>query len=163
MTVVNRLREGDRWIPLAFLAGFLVVLGANIALVVLSLSSWSGLTTERSYAQGLAYNQALAAARAQEELGWQPELIVEGLETQIASVHFSLSDRDGWPVAAESVRLRFVRPTQSGLDVEIALARRGGSDFRGEVALPLPGVWDVYLLARKGEVKYHMTERVVLK
>jgi nitrogen fixation protein FixH len=163
MSVLDRLREGDRWIPWAFLAGFLVVLAANATLVIMALSSWTGLTTEHAYAQGLNYNQTLAAARAQEALGWQAELSVEAEDPRRAEVRFSLTDRDGWPVRAEWVRARFVRPTQSGQDVEITLATRGGTDYRGQAELPLPGLWDLHVLAVKGEARFRTTERVVLK
>ncbi len=163
MSVLNWLREGDRWIPFVFLAGFLVVLAANATLVIVALNSWSGLTTERSYAQGLDYNQTLAAARAQEALGWQAELTVEAQGPRRAEVHFSLTDRHGRPVKVESVRARFVRPTQSGQDVDITLTTRGGTDYRGEAELPLPGLWDLHVLAIKGEERFGMTERVVLK
>jgi nitrogen fixation protein FixH len=163
MSVLDRLRAGDRWIPWAFLAGFLVVLAANATLVIVALSSWSGLTTERAYAQGVNYNQNLAAARAQEALGWQAELTVEAQDPELAEVRFSLTDRDGWPIKLDLVRVRFVRPTQSGQDVEITLATRGGTDYRGEAELPLPGLWDLHVLAVKGEARFQTTERVVLK
>jgi nitrogen fixation protein FixH len=163
MNVLDRLREGDRWIPWAFLAGFLVVLAANVTLITVALSSWTGLTTERAYAQGLDYNRTLAAARAQDALGWQAELTVEARDPQWAEVRLSLTDREGRPIRAELVRVRFVRPTQSGQDVEITLATRGGTDYRGEAELPLPGLWDLHLLAVQGEARYQTTKRVVLK
>ena len=163
MSVLDRLREGGRWIPWTFLAGFLVVLAANATLVIVALSSWTGLTTERAYAQGVNYNQTLAAARAQEALGWQAELSVEAEDPRRAEIRFSLTDRDGWPVKVELVRARFVRPTQSGQDVEIMLETRGGTDYRGEAELPLPGLWDLQVLAIKGEARFQTTERLVLK
>jgi nitrogen fixation protein FixH len=163
MSVLDRLRAGDRWIPWAFLAGFLVVLAANATLVIVALGSWTGLTTERAYAQGVNYNRTLAAARAQEALGWQADLRVEAPDPRLAEIRFSLTDRDGRPVQVDLVRARFVRPTQSGQDVEITLETRGGTDYRGEAALPLLGLWDLHVLAVKGEARFQTTERVVLK
>ena len=62
--------QSGRWIPWAFVGGFGVVIAANVALILFSLGSWTGLETTDAYRKGLAYNDVLAAAEAQAARGW---------------------------------------------------------------------------------------------
>ena len=63
--------QAGHWIPWIFVAGFALVISVNFALIWLAVGSFSGLAEAHPYRAGLDYNQTLAAARAQEALGWK--------------------------------------------------------------------------------------------
>ncbi|MCZ8150271.1 MAG: FixH family protein, partial [Roseomonas sp.] len=52
----------SRWIPWAFVGGMTVVVLVNLVLVYAALSTFTGVTTGRSYDRGRAYNLVLEEA-----------------------------------------------------------------------------------------------------
>ena len=63
-----------RHVLLAMLAFFGVIFAVNGAFLYFALGSHSGVVAVEPYRKGLAYNQAIAAAEAQERRGWRMEL-----------------------------------------------------------------------------------------
>ena len=53
------------------LAFFGVIFTANAVFIYLALGSFPGVVVESSYEAGQAYNQEIAAAKAQADLNWQ--------------------------------------------------------------------------------------------
>ena len=73
-----------------------------------------------------------------------------------------LVDVGGAGLPGAVVTARLVRPTQSGHDVEVALAPLGGGRYGAWVMLPLAGQWSLRLRAtRDGQTVTH-TKRVHL-
>jgi nitrogen fixation protein FixH len=155
------------WIPWLFVAFFAVVFAANGVLIYLAVDTWTGIETENHYDRGLAYNQDLAGARAQAELGWQVDIALTPLTPASAGdpraeLAVTLRDRDGRALADGELRARFIRPTHAGVDSEVVLRNLGGGRYGGEVAVPLPGQWDVVVLGSVNGVTYQAVRRVYL-
>jgi nitrogen fixation protein FixH len=161
MNRVASLFAGDRWIPLSFVGMFAVVLVANGALVYYALESWTGLDTENAYVKGLHFDDAVAAAAAQQALGWQAALSLDP-QPGGARIELRLSQRDGRPLDRAVVTAQFVRPTQAGQDVSLQLDSFGGGLHRGVVALPLPGQWEVRLRVDRDGQTFRLRERFML-
>ena len=160
----RRVRHDDRWIPWAFVAFFGVVFAANGAWVAVAVATWTGMSVEGSpYDRGLAYNEALAAARAQEALGWRAGLDFEGHGPTGGALDFTLADRAGVPLTGAEVRARFVRPSHQGQDFELDLPETAAGRYGAEVGLPLPGLWEVRVRAARGGHGYDLTERIVAR
>lgn len=144
------------WIPWIFVGAFGVVLAANGALIAFSISSFSGVSTDDAYRRGLAFNAVIAEKRKGEALGWR-------LDARFAPdgwFEVELVDGDGAGLPDATVVARFVRPTQSGHDVEVALAPLGGGRYGTRVVLPLAGQWALRLRAtRDGQSVIH-TQRI---
>jgi nitrogen fixation protein FixH len=155
--------RSGRWIPWAFVAGFALVIAVNAALIWFAVGSFSGLSEAHPYQAGLAHNRTLEAARAQEALGWQADLAVEPARTP-GEVHVSvaLRDRDGRPVAAESVTAEFVRPAIKGHDRVAALSAQGSGRYEATVPLGLQGQWEVRILARHAAGSWQTAHRVMV-
>jgi nitrogen fixation protein FixH len=152
-----------RWIPRAFIAGFAVVIAVNAALIWFAVGSFSGLSEAHAYQAGLAYNRTLAAAKAQERLGWTAELTVRpATEPGAVRVIVALADRDGSPISGESVEAEFLRPAAAGHDRRAVFAPVGPGRYASTVALPLRGLWEVRLLVRRGGESWQATQRIVL-
>lgn len=159
----ERLFGQQRWIPWLFVGMFAVIIAVNGTMVSIALSSWTGLTTQNHYLEGLAYNQRLAAAEAQEALGWELALRSEAPGASRLAVAFDARDAAGEPLYADYLRVAFVRPTHEGHDFEVTLQPRGAGHFETDVEMPLPGVWDLRLLLVRGAEAYQVTERVFVK
>lgn len=156
----ERLFGQQRWIPWLFVGMFAVIIAVNGTMVSIALSSWTGLTTRNHYLEGLAYNQRLAAAQAQEALGWDLAVQAEASGASHLALTFDARDAAGDPLYADYLRVAFLRPTHEGHDFELTLQPRGAGRFEAEVEMPLPGVWDLRLLLVRGAEGYQSAERV---
>jgi nitrogen fixation protein FixH len=160
-------RERGWWYPYIFVGCFVVVVGVNAALAYFATSTFTGLETEGAYQKGLAYNQNIAAAKAQEAQGW-------GVDTQVTpgpigtngvtvAVAVSYRDRDGKPVEGLDVKADIVRPTAKGMDQHIVLAPLGNGVYGGSYPLPTKGVWDMDVAAVGVGVGHQHAHRFVIR
>jgi len=104
-----------RWIPWSFAGALGVVVMVNGALAYLAVSSSTGLVTEHPFESGNGYNRVLAAAAAQDALGWHGTLAfaAAGAETgdrrracrpRRAEAHRSRRDRARHPSGRAAAR-----------------------------------------------------------
>lgn len=150
------------WGPWVFVAMFAVVLGANGVMVWIAFDTWTGLETRNAYERGLAYNRVLDAERAQAALGWHVEVDVTPGEAGRATIDARFRNRDGHPVSLTRVRARLIRPTHSGHDTAVTLAKQGPGHYRTDLTVPLPGQWDLRVLAEYAGGTFQARRRVVL-
>jgi nitrogen fixation protein FixH len=150
---VGWLLAGDRWIPLAFVAGFLIMLAANGIMVFVAFDSWTGLTDAESYKHGLDYDDALDQASAQAALGWKVEGLYKPGADGAGRVEVHLATNDGAPLATAHVNAVLQRSGREDLDQALTLAWQGDGVFGADVALPVPGVWDMEVeISRGGDI-----------
>lgn len=160
-------RQPGWWYPWLFVAAFGIVVAVNGVMIKLAIGSFSGLYTENSYERGLDYNATLAAARAQEEMGWQVELeaVPSGQDAatgRAVAIEARFLDRDGRALIGLAVRALLLRPAAAGHDVELALAERGGGRYAGNVALPFAGQWDLRIVAHGHDASWQSSRRIQL-
>jgi len=150
----------DRWIPWTIFGGFAVVVAVNATLIFFATATFSGIETERHYERGLAYNETIAAAERQAARGWRLEPRFESRGAGAGRLTVSFADRDGAPLVGAAVHAYFVRPTQAGFDVDIPLAERGGGRYAADVALPLPGQWELRVVAERADAVQQARQRI---
>ena len=148
------------WIPWVFVGLFLLVLAANSTMIVIAVSTFTGLETTNAYEKGLNYNNRLAAAAEQESLGWKADLSVTLLGEQQVALVLQLNDRLGSPITSAEIEAVLLRPVQEGHDLTIRLDHQGHGRYGAETALPLPGQWDVQLTAMARDKNYRLAERI---
>lgn len=148
------------WIPWLFVGLFLLVLAVNGTMIVIAVSTFTGLETTNAYEKGLAYNKNLAAAAEQERLGWQAELETVQQGGRQVTLALTLIDRLGSPVTRAAVEALLLRPVQEGHDLTVQLKEQGQGRYQARVDLPLPGQWDVQLTATARESTYRLAERI---
>lgn len=141
-----------RWYPWVFVAAFIVVIAVNGVMVSLAVGSFTGLETEHPYERGLNYNDMLAAARAQEALGWQVEYEAlpageasDGVLPVVLTSRFL--DKNGRPLTGLDVKAFLLRPTAQGYDLQVELQEAGGGRYSADAVLPLAGQWDLRIVA----------------
>ena len=140
---------------------FGVVFAANGALIGIALSTLHGEEMENSYDASQAYNRQIAAARAQNALGWVADVNTRQ-EGQGERVVAEFRDRAGAPIAGLDVKARFVHPFDRSADRDVMLASDGQA-YEG-VAGPLhAGRWTLVIEARQdGQVKFTSDNKITL-
>jgi nitrogen fixation protein FixH len=151
------------WIPWAFVAFFGIVLAANGAMIWFAFQSWTGLETGSAYQRGLAYNRTLETARQQAALGWRVGFSFEQAGERQGVIELTLQDRHGDLLESADVQATIVRPTHAGYDFVQTLAHRTAGRYQALLDLPLPGQWEIRIVAAEGGDAYRLTERVYLR
>lgn len=151
-----------RLIPWMFVGFFGVVVLANGIMIAFALETFTGVTTDHAYEEGLAYNKTLAAARAQEKLGWKVAIDLAAPTHEHARLAVTLTDRDGAPLSGAQITARFIRPTTDGFDSQARLSEAGAGRYEAETGLALPGQWDVVVTASHDGASYQKTKRVFI-
>jgi nitrogen fixation protein FixH len=150
---------------LAMLLFFGAVIGVNVAFAVAAIGSFPGEDVRRSYLQGLAYNDTLAARRTQAAQGWRASAALRPSE-EGALLEIILRDAAGapidglaaegalrWPSAERFDRALDFEPAGEGryvarlgalhagrwvLRAHAADPNRGALDFEAELTWPSP-------------------------
>ena len=133
------------------LAAFGVIATVNGTLIMLALDSFSGETEAKSYAAGLDYNRTLERVEAQKRQGWQISGGATPMEDGSTKVAVTFVDSAGQPIEGLSAVATFSRPTQNGLDFDVALAAQGKGLYTASTTPPLPGRWHVRISASRGD------------
>lgn len=154
--------RGNRWIPRSFFLFFAVVFGANGIMLFFALDSWTGLSTENAFKQGLAFNEQIAERDRQAALGWQVSFDATADRPGHMVFDTRVDDDRGVPVTAASVAVSLTRPTHEGYDSTATLTHLGGGHYVGEADVSLPGQWQVDLIIDEPRGRYHRSKRVVV-
>ena len=75
----------------------------------------------------------------------------------------SLKDHSGNILDGARVTAEVVRPTSEGHDFTFELPDQGQGRYTAEFALPLPGQWDIRVVAVHSQGDYQEVKRVVVK
>ncbi len=76
-------RVTGRMVLLTFIGFFVVVASVNAVMVTSAVRTFSGVETENAYKAGLAFNESIAAAGAQDALGWRVEIAPHGRQHRL--------------------------------------------------------------------------------
>lgn len=151
------------WVPMLFVAGFLVVVGVNAVLIFFAEDTFSGLETQNAYERGLDYNKALDGEAAQERLAWQYQATVSDRGDGRRMLRVRMMDHEGRPLDGLKLDAYLVRPSNEGMDLSLVTRPIGDGAYAVEFALPAPGQWDLRLVAHRGDVAWQYSERLFLK
>ena len=155
----NLTRDG-RWIPWLFVAFFLVIFTVNGIMVTVALSTWTGLTTQSHYRDGIEYNRRLAAVERQEALGWDVAYSSQTLEGGTLDFAVAVTGSQGQPLYPDRVHVAFVRPTSEGFDSSHVLQLRADGRYGIFVELPLAGVWDARVTVEEHGRRHQSSQRL---
>lgn len=163
MSEAKANRKPGWWYPYIFPAAFVPVLLVNGFFAYSAVHSFTG-SEKDAYERGLVYNEELARAKAQRELGW-------AVKTDLASngvghdqkLLVEIDARDGKPVEGLSVSVDFVRPTKEGFDTKTALKADGMGRYVGTATVALPGQWEMRITASKDGADYKESRRVFIR
>ena len=133
---------------------FGVMISVNATMVTLALRSHPGEDVERSYTQGINYNETLERRRIQESLGWQARFNV--VENRLL---LQMSDREGNPLSDLVLAGSMRHPTRTALDCPIMMESMGEGRYEIDLPCVLEGRWSVRLASQNlppFEVEYNL-------
>lgn len=145
-------RPYGRRVALYFVLFFGTIIAVNALMATLAVRTNAGVVTDHAYEKGLAYNQVVAAEKAQEALGWKGELAYAG-----GMLTFTLRDKQGHMLAYDSATATITRPTQAGMDFTATLTSAGNA-----VTFPAKGLWHVKVDALYHGTSYQHATRLVI-
>ena len=150
---------------LVWLLGFFgVIFTANAIFIYLALGSFPGVVVESSYEAGQAYNQEIAAAKAQEQLHWQVTSEFQDVGETGSKLMVSAVDAEGTPLFGVDVRAVLRHPAKQGADVELLLRADGGGRYVADVEKLPEGNWILVLqIEQDGIRKFKSENRIYLK
>jgi len=147
----------SRWIPWVFVGAFGVIIAVNMVLVYAALTTFTGVTTGKSYDRGRNYNAVLAEAARQDALGWSARVALEGGVLTVVAV-----DREGLPLGGR-VEGVLHRPLE-GAELRLDFAAAGPGRFIAFAELPAQGQWDARLsLTNERGERLDIRQRIVAR
>ncbi len=126
---------------------FAVIFAANGTFVYFAEKTFTGLADNHAYRDGLHYNDTLAAAAAQRELGWTARLSLDKEHDGAYRLSATFEDSDKAPVLGLEVEAKIQRPATAALDQSVMLESIGEGRYAADVDLPAVGQWDVTIEA----------------
>jgi nitrogen fixation protein FixH len=157
-------REWKGWMVLVFMLAFFgVVIGVNVLMAHLAVSTFGGVDVDSSYRAGQMFERDVAMAETQNERHWR----VDGKITKAADGTTALDvvarDSTGTALTGLTAMALFTRPTDRRLDRTVVIREDAAGHFHGDVALP-PGQWDLVVeLTRQGERQFRSVNRVITR
>lgn len=136
-------RLTGRHVLIAVVAFFGTVFLANGIFLYSALSTYTGVVAQEPYRKGLQYNERIAAAERQDQLGWQADTALvpeQGLS-------LVLRDRQGGPVSGLFVSGVLGRPSTNQHDQNVTLTEVEPGRYVAPVDGLTPGAWLIDLQA----------------
>ncbi|MEM8771337.1 MAG: FixH family protein [Pseudomonadota bacterium] len=131
---------------LAMLIGFfLVILTANVIFINFAVRTFPGEKEEKSYLQGLNYNDRLAARAEQAALGWTATIEEALLVGNQVELKMTIVSADGAPLRGLNVDGALSRPASKAQDRSIVFVETGN----GEYVASSPAASGVWILEGK--------------
>jgi nitrogen fixation protein FixH len=134
-----------RMVLLILIAFFGVVIGVNVTMARLAISTLPGTEVDSAYSASLAYEKEIAAARDQDARAWKVNARVQRDPDGGATVQVDARDNHGVPMSGLKFQGRFERPTDRRADQPVGLTEVASGIYRGSAPLIAPGQWDLVL------------------
>ncbi|HHK73626.1 MAG TPA: hypothetical protein ENJ57_00525 [Rhizobiales bacterium] len=153
------------WTFLYWIGGFFLIVFASIgSMMYIAINSMSGLETEDPYKKGIAYNKTIAQARQQDAARLSVSIAADPQPDKLVRLSVRVRAADDMPYMEKEVRVLFFRPTKEGYDKSVLLKEKKPGVYRGNIMLPLRGIWDLKLeIKDAGNLVYKSKSRVILR
>ena len=148
-----------------WIAGFfLIIFAVNGLLAYLALSTNTGLETNDAYKKGVAYNEDIARAKGQDNTKLSVSIAADPQPDKLVRLSVRVRDASDAPYMDKKISVLFFRPTKEGYDKQIMLKEKKPGVYRGNIMLPLRGIWDMKLEIKDADkLVYKSKSRVVLR
>lgn len=150
-------RTAWRYFPHWTIGALFVVVAVNVFMAYEAIGSFPGTATDADFATSNRYDQVLADEARQELLGWKLEASVAG---NIAVVE--LKTRDGADLEGARVVATAQRPAGGEADQRLQFRASAPGRYRADVALPVPGQWDLLIYVSSNGREYRVTRRILV-
>jgi nitrogen fixation protein FixH len=152
-----------RFVLIAVVSFFTVVIGVNVAMMRLAITTLPGTEVDNAYSAGLAYQREIQAAHQQNVRNWKVDAHVDRSPDGFASLNVSAHDASGASLGGLSVSGRLERPTDRRADQVFAIEEKNGGVYRGIAQGIAAGQWELVIEARRGGERLFLSRnRIVL-
>ncbi len=149
------------WIFTIFFCTFIVV---DICYIIVAEKTWRGIATEDGYQKGLKYNDAIAAVKAQKQLGWKLKINYQFEKAKTGILQVKLFDKNHQEISTATLTANIKRPVQEGKDFSVDLKfDTKTQSYNSAIDFPMIGQWDVEIVARKNDDVYQDIKRLVVR
>lgn len=133
------------WGMIAF---FGVITIANVIMIWLALSSYTGIEAKNPYEAGRTFNASIAAAKAQRAANWEVNADWDRADQRLA---VNIRDENGVPISGLDVAVRFRNPIAEMRDQDLQLEERETGLYKAATPALENGQWDLVIEARRGD------------
>lgn len=140
--MAHEFRLNGKHVLAALIAFFLVILAANVIFINFAVKTFPGEKEEKSYLQGLNYNDRLAARQEQSALGWTATIDNASLNNGAVDIILTITDHNGRPLNGLSIDAMLSRPASAGDDVVLVFSPTGNGRYAATSPAG-PGVWSL--------------------
>lgn len=152
-----------RMVLLILVAFFGIVAAVNAIMIHYAISTFPGVDDDQPYEHGLAYDRDVAAAHAQDRLGWQVAGHVSRNADGQTTLTVSMRDNSGLPVTGLDVSGQLAFMPDRHRDHLVRLIESAPGDYRTGLNFE-SGAWELEMTAAKaGEIVYKSRNRLDLK
>ena len=134
-----------RFVLVTAIAFFAVVIGVNMVMMRLAITTLPGTEVDSAYSASLAYQREIVAARQQNERDWQVQAHIDRRPDGTAALALEARDHAGAPLTALNFLARLERPIDRRADRTIEISEAGGGHYRGRAEGVAAGQWDLVI------------------
>lgn len=136
-----------RFVLISLVCFFSIVIGVNVLMMRLAISTLPGTEVDSAYGASLAYQREIQAAHEQNARGWKIDAHVEREPSGNATLTLRASDAGGMPLTGLAISSQLERPTDRRADRPMRVVEDGGGTYRGTTLGVAPGQWDLVIEA----------------
>lgn len=136
-----------RFVLIAIVCFFSVVIGVNVLMMRLAISTLPGTEVDSGYGASLAYQKEIQAAHEQNARGWKINAHVERQPDGNTTLTLHASDAGGKPLTGLAFSGQLERPTDRRADRPLQVAEDSGGTYHGTAQDVAPGQWDLVIEA----------------
>jgi nitrogen fixation protein FixH len=151
-------KSAYRWFPWGLFAGMMVAFLVNAYMVYAAVESFPGVAGQDGFDLSKRYDQVIAVAAKQAELGWQVEATLDDAQRPVLHV----TDRAGAPLSGTAIKAEAQRPLGPAERTLLAFHPLDAEHYQADTALE-SGQWDVLVTVTTGDSRYTTTRRLLVK
>jgi len=160
----NKEALKNPWV-LSLILFLLIVLSANAVFIYLAFKSPPNLVVEDFYERGERYEETHKKIEKEKALGWTGVIMTPAAMrvNQLQNYEVLIQGKASASVELESVTLNAYRPSDARVDFSADMMSSKPGIYVTEISFPLPGIWDLIVVAKHGEHEFLVTKRVNVK
>ncbi|MDB2705635.1 FixH family protein [Pseudomonadota bacterium] len=160
----NKEALKNPWV-LGLILFLLTFLSANAVFIYLAFKSPPNLVVEDFYERGERYEETQKKIEKEKSLGWVGQIMTPATMrvNQHQTYEVLLQGKNSVRIALNSVVINAYRPSDARADFSETMAPSQPGIYKAELSFPLPGIWDVIVVAKDGEHEFLVTKRVNIR